>query len=236
MESNGKSRGVKHPQHFKTNLSERWQSLNLLLMRTCWLCLLFFSHETNFKASCTRKCYCVRETFSYIHISLWWHNISFIISIQTCYKHIFRNGLADIITRVALFCFLSNLQVYSETKDNAALGLEHRLFWITLLRCLMTCFGPACYSLIFYVREWDESSLCSCVLSQVVWKVFVLHVCMWFCGDCLVTFFVSIIWWKSTTHKSCALQRHSSSGLTLKILAFTICSGMSVIIKWTLWF
>lgn len=120
--------------------------------------------------------------------------------------------------------------------------------------------------LFFYVRvsvhERTRSVLrvfvpvVPCVLSLIVRKVFVLHVCIYSCGDVhlhthsrlmneettkgkSLASYVNIVFIQSTAHKSSILryaQRHeaSSSGLKSNLLVFLKCSGMSVIIDRTL--
>lgn len=86
--------------------------------------------------------------------------------------------------------------------------------WI-LLNCLMMLWTYLVFT-YFCMCEWvclstqDQFSclfLCLCVLSLVVWKVFVLHVCNYSCGDMHLHLPhlhlpVSIIWWTRSQQRA----------------------------------
>lgn len=137
-------------------------------------------------------------------------------------------------------------KLYSETKDKAALGLVNWLFWI-LLKCLTMLWTYLLFT-YFSMCEWVCMSaqagclfLCLCVSSLIAWKVFVLHVCIYSCGDVHLHLLYALtcsshlinketslkknlsFFFQSTAHKSsilCYAQRHeaSSSGLKSNIL------------------
>ncbi len=147
------------------------------------------------------------------HISLWWHYVS---QHQTL-KTIFRNGVTVQRPRqhliwsdaeVTLLAFWTSFTQRHKTKLHSV----NWLFWI-LLNCLMMLWTYLLFT-YFSMCEWvclstqDQFSvclfLCLRVLSLVVWKVFVLHVCNYSYGDVhLCTHLpVPIIWWPRSQQRA----------------------------------
>lgn len=180
---------------------------------------------------------------------------------QDCNKTVFRN--TETMTTSDMITHLTFWTSFTQRQRQSCTGSGQLTLWI-LLKCLMMLWT---YLFTYFsMCEWvcmsaqDQFSgclfLCLCVSSLIVWKVFVLHVCIYSCGDVhlrthlrlmneettkgksLVSY-VNIVFFQSTAHKSSILryaQRHeaSSSGLKSNLLVFPKCSGMSVIIDWTL--
>lgn len=147
------------------------------------------------------------------HISLWWHYVSQHQTLET----IFRNGVTVQRPRqhliwsdaeITLLAFWTSFTQRRKTKLHSV----NWLFWI-LLNCLMMLWTYLLFT-YFSMCEWvclstqDQFSvclfLCLCVLSLVVWKVFVLHVCNYSCGDVhlLLHLPVPIIWWTSSQQRA----------------------------------
>lgn len=177
---------------------------------------------------------------------------------QDCNKTMFRNtetmAASDMITHLA--------QALLRDKDKAALGLVSWLFWI-LLKCLMMLWTYLLtyFSMCEWVCMSAQDQffgclfLCLCLVSNRVkgFCVACLYLILWGCASSYALTFDEQgdnkgqkssklrkhSLFQSTAHKSSILryaQRHeaSSSGLKSNLLVFPKCSGMSVIIDWTL--